>query len=51
VFDAEQKQRIVRELTEAMVAIEGEKGRRPWSHPGRSRPDRAWHGCVAVVVG
>jgi 4-oxalocrotonate tautomerase len=27
VFDAEQKQRIVRELTEAMVAIEGENMR------------------------
>ena len=27
VFDAEQKQRIVRDLTEAMVAIEGENMR------------------------
>jgi 4-oxalocrotonate tautomerase len=27
VFDAQQKQRIVRELTEAMVAIEGENMR------------------------
>jgi 4-oxalocrotonate tautomerase len=27
VFDAEQKQRIVRELTDAMVAIEGENMR------------------------
>jgi len=27
VFDTEQKQRIVRELTEAMVAIEGENMR------------------------
>ena len=27
VFDAEQKQRIVRELTQAMVAIEGENMR------------------------
>jgi 4-oxalocrotonate tautomerase len=27
IFDAEQKQRIVRDLTEAMVAIEGENMR------------------------
>jgi hypothetical protein len=37
VFDAEQKQRIVRELTETMVAIEGENMRRsPGSSSRRS---------------